>query len=94
MMQIANKDKEIHELKQDAEQMNVQHAEIVASKDAEISRLEKALAEVESCLSLAQNKLASEEEEHSKTIAVLMETQYEFHELNNKSWFQPLCIFS
>mmetsp|Transcript_19631 Transcript_19631/g.48856 ORF Transcript_19631/g.48856 Transcript_19631/m.48856 type:complete len:228 (-) Transcript_19631:181-864(-) len=90
MMQIANKDKEIYQLKQDAEEIKTQHEEIVASKDAEIARIGAALQQVESALTLAQDKLVSEEMEHSKTIEVLMQTQYNLHELNNKSWFDQL----
>lgn len=93
MMQIANKDKKIYQLKQDTEEVKIQHAEIVASKDAEIARIESALKEVETALSLAHNKLASEEAEHTNTIEILMQTQYEYHELSNKSWFQPLIRY-
>lgn len=90
MMQIANKDKEIYQLKQDAEEVKTQHAELVASKDAEIVRIAAALKEVESALTLAQDKLAYEELQHSKTIELLMQTQYNYHELSNKSWFDSL----
>ena len=93
MMQIANKDKEICELKERTEEMVVEHAKILASKDAEISSIDNALKEVEGNLLLVQERLASEEMEHSKTIKVLMQTQYDYHELNGKSWFQPLLCF-
>ena len=95
MMQLANKDKEIYKLKQDVEEVKTQHAEIVASKDAEIARIGIALREVESALALAQDKLASEELQHSKTVELLMKTQYDYHELCNKSWFDSLvCGFN
>ena len=90
MMQIANKDKEIYQLTQQAEEIQKQHAQIVAEKDAEIARIASALQEVESVLAQTQDKLALEELEHSKTIEVLMETQYEYHEISNKSWFESL----
>jgi len=90
MMQIANKDKEIYQLKQDAEEVKTQLADIVASKDADIARIGAALKEVESALTLAQDKLASEELQHSKTIELLMQTQYNYHELSSKSWFDSL----
>ena len=93
MMQLANKDKEIYQLQQDAEEVKAQHAEIVASKDAEIAKIGKALKEVESALALAENKLAHESLQHSKTIGILMETQVQLHELTNKSWFEPLASF-
>lgn len=94
MMQVANKDKEIYEMKQGAEEIKIQHAEIVASKDTEIARIQNTLGEVDLALHLAQAKLASEEREHSKTIELLMETQYDYHELSNRSWFPTVfCNF-
>ena len=92
MMQLANKDKEIYQLKQDFEEMKTQQTELLASKEEEITRLGNALVEVESALLQAQAKLSSEEKEHSKTIEVLMATQYEFHEFKNKSWFQQYFV--
>jgi len=93
IMEIAQKDKEICELKERAEEIQEEYARILASKDAEISRIESSLNAVESNLLLVQQKLASEEMEHSKTIEVLMETQYNYHELSGKSWFEPLFCF-
>jgi hypothetical protein len=90
MMQLANKDKEIYELKQCAEEMKVQYAEIVASKDTDIARIQSALGEVELALYLAQSKLASEESEHSNTIARLMQTQHDYYELSNQSWLPTI----
>jgi len=90
MMQLANKDKEIYELKQCAEEMIVQHAEIVASKDTDIARIQSALGEVELALHFAQIKFASEESEHSKTIALLMQTQHNYYELTNQSWLPTI----
>lgn len=91
MMQLANKDKEIYQLQQDAEEVKAQHEAIVASKDAEIATISKALQEVEAALALAENKLGNEVMQHSKTIGILMETQVQLHELTNQSWFQPLA---
>jgi len=67
----------------------------LASKDDEIAKIKKVLQEVEFALSQAENKLASANEEHSKTIEVLMETQVEYHELElkTKSWMSPLLCF-
>jgi len=93
MRQIADKEKEIYQVKQEAEKMKIQHAEIVALKDVEIARIKNVVTEVESALSLVENQWAIEESEHSKTIELLMKTQYEYHELNAKSWFQPLCCY-
>jgi len=89
MMQIAIKDKEIHELKQDADDLKVRNQELVASKDVEIMTMKEALVEAESSLSVVKDKLSTEERENAKIIDVLMETQYEFHELKNKSCFAP-----
>lgn len=89
MMQVANKDKEIHQLKQADEDKKVTYSKLLASKDNEIAKIKKVLEEVESALSQAENKLASADEEHSKTIEVLMETQYEYHELKSRSWISP-----
>ncbi|MGK3742346.1 MAG: hypothetical protein ACI90V_009202 [Bacillariaceae sp.] len=95
MMQLANKDKEIHQLNQAGEDMKTKYSESLASKDNEIAKIKKVLQEVEFALSQAENKLASANEEHSKTIEVLMETQVEYHELElkTKSWMSPLLCF-
>jgi len=93
MMQVANKDKEIHQLKQADEDSKIKNAKLLASKDNEISEIKKVLEEVESALSQTENKLASADEEHSKTIGVLMETQYEYHELKSRSWMSPLLNY-
>merc|ERR1711869_32132 len=93
MMQLANKDREIYQLKQDNENIKVQHEESLALKDAEIAKIKKALEEAESALSQAQDKLAVVNEEHSKIIEALMETQHKYHELKNESWMSPLWNF-
>jgi len=93
MMQIGKKENEIFQLKRDAEEIKIQHAEIVASKDATIAMIESAFTEVKSDLSLAENKLVFEEKEHSKTINLLMQTQCDYHELNAKSWYQPMFSY-
>jgi hypothetical protein len=93
MMQLANKDKEIHQLNQAGEDMKTKYSESLASKDVEIAKIKKVLQEVELALSQAENKLASANQEHSKTIEVLMETQVEYHELKTKSWMSPLLCF-
>ncbi|OEU19382.1 hypothetical protein FRACYDRAFT_235436 [Fragilariopsis cylindrus CCMP1102] len=49
--------------------------------------------EEEARLKEMENKLASANDEHSKTIEVLMETQVEYHELKTKSWMSPLLCF-
>lgn len=94
IMQIANKDKEICELKQAAEDMKLQHTHALESKDDEIAKINKIVVDMGSAVSLEGDKLAFAEEEHSKTIAVLMETQYDYHELKTNSWFKPfVCYF-
>ena len=93
MMQLANKDKEIHQLNQAGEDRKTKYSKSLASKDDEIAKIKKVLQEVEFALSQAENKLASANEEHSKTIEVLMETQVEYHELKTKSWMSPLLCF-
>ena len=65
----------------------------LALKEDEIAKIKKVLHEVEFALSQAENKLASANDEHSKTIEVLMETQVEYHELKTKSWMSPLLCF-
>lgn len=90
MMQIANKDKEIWELQEATEELRAIHSKELALKDGEIAEMRKVLAELESALSLAGTKLESAEDEHTKTIEVLMKTQYDYHELKNASWFQPM----
>ena len=93
MMQLANKDKEIHQLNQAGEDRKTKYSKALASKDDEIAKIKKVLQEVEFALSQAENKLASANDEHSKTIEVLMETQVEYHELKTKSWMSPLLCF-
>jgi hypothetical protein len=93
MMQLANKDKEIHQLNQAGEDMKTKYSKSLASKNDEIAKIKKVLQEVEFALSQAENKFASANEEHSKTIEVLMETQVEYHELKTKSWMSPLLCF-
>ena len=93
MMRLANKDKEIHQLNQAGEDRKTKYSKSLASKDDEIAKIKKVLQEVEFALSQAENKLASANEEHSKTIEVLMETQVEYHELKTKSWMSPLLCF-
>ena len=81
MMQLVQKDKEIDSLKASNKEMKSAHAEEMAKKDAEILQLKEALSAVEAALSLAEGEWTALHKEQSKTIEVLMKTQYELHEL-------------
>lgn len=95
MMEIANKDKDIHRLKHDADEMKLQHDEIIESKDVVITKIRTCLTETELALFHAQNKLSNEKQAHTKTVKLLMKTQHDYHELKNSSnsWSFP-ALFS
>ena len=88
MMQIAKKDKDMHRLEYDAHQTKMEHDAVLDSKDAVITKIRKCLNETELALAQAKSKLSNEKKEHSKTIKLLMKTQYDYHELKNSqnSW--------
>lgn len=88
-MQLAEKERNIHFLKQQNEELKVAHELILTTKEQEISKLKRALAEVETVLSKSQEDLEVANEEQSKIIGVLMETQVQLHEEIHKSWISP-----
>jgi hypothetical protein len=96
MMELAQKDKEINALMASNEEMKFVHAEEMAKKEAEILKLREALSAVEAALSKAEGELTSVHNEQSKTIEVLMKTQYELHELklsHQSSWNIPFMSY-
>ena len=96
IMQLAEKDKEIHALQTTNETMQATHESTLSLKDAELAKIQQALTAVESVLAQTQEELVSVNQEHSKTIEVLMKTQYELYELkhsNQGSWMAPVLDF-
>jgi hypothetical protein len=92
-MQLAARDREIHALKQQNETLKVEHDVVLSTKDDEISRLKHALTEVEAVLSKSQTDLEVANNEQTKILSVLMDTQYKLHEEKNKSWISPWLSF-
>mmetsp|Transcript_57422 Transcript_57422/g.140147 ORF Transcript_57422/g.140147 Transcript_57422/m.140147 type:complete len:271 (-) Transcript_57422:208-1020(-) len=92
-MQLAARDREIHALQQQKEEMEQEHGKVLSTKDDEISKLKHALSEVETVLSKHQQELEVANSEQSKIIGVLMNTQVQLHEEQNKSWISPWLSF-
>jgi hypothetical protein len=96
MMQLAEKDKEIHALRMSNDNMQAAHDEAMLMKDAQVAKIQKALTTVEAALAQTKEELVSVNKEHSKAIEVLMKTQYELYELkhsNQGSWLAPMLSF-
>lgn len=95
MMQMAEKDKEIHLLRQANAAMASSHEQEMAMKEVDIAKIREALETVEAALSRAEEKLVTVNEEHSKCIEVLMKTQYDLFELKHSpsSWMTPVLSF-
>ena len=73
--------------------MKQEHVKVLSTKDEEISKLKHALSEVETVLSKHQQELEVANSEQSKIIGVLMDTQVQLHEEQNKSWISPWLSF-
>ena len=92
-MQLAARDREIQALQLQNEAMKQEHGKVLSTKDEEISKLKHALSEVESVLSKHKEELEVANSEQSKIIGVLMNTQVQLHEEQNKSWISPWISF-
>ena len=92
-MQLAARDREIQSLQLQNEAMKQEHGKVLSTKDEEISKLKHALSEVESVLSKNKEELEVANSEQSKIIGVLMNTQVQLHEEQNKSWISPWISF-
>jgi hypothetical protein len=95
MMQLAEKDREIEALYQSNQFLTSSHEEEMASKNAEIVKIMEALAVVEAALARADVELVSVNKEYSRTIEILMQTQYELYQLKHSSpsWMAPVLSF-
>ena len=97
MRQLGEKDQEILALQASNESMQAAHGQALFMKDAEIALIQQALSGTESALEETKQELAHVNQEHSKTIAVLMQTQYELYELKHSnsqgSWMSPVLEF-
>jgi chromosome segregation ATPase len=96
MMQLAEKDKEICNLRKANEDLQVSHDEAMEAKNQEIIKIREMLASVEAALSEVEGKFESANKEHTKIIEVLMKTQHQLYELkhsNSSSWMTPVWKF-
>jgi hypothetical protein len=96
LMQLAEKDKEICNLRKNKQDLELSHDQAMEEKNQEIVKIRELLASVEAALSKVEEKYESVNKEHTKIIEVLMKTQYELYELKHSSpstWMTPVWNF-
>jgi hypothetical protein len=96
MMKLAEKDKEIYNLRKTNEDLKLSMEETTERKNQEIAKIQELLESVEAALSETKGMLELTNKEHTKIIKVLMKTQHELYEIklcSPSSWMTPFWNF-